>query len=120
MPIQSKQQPPYYEGTTPIKNYKVLISQSSTNAPTVIELNNTLGNIIWSYDDVGRYTGTLTGQLKAEKTFFILTLNDPSFTIAVGSNEDDNSIYLQSKDAATQTYTNGLLYNTSLQITTYP
>lgn len=52
--------------------YKVcsgLISQTATNAPTVIVLENTIGNIIWTRAVSGDYFGTLAGAFPSEKTF---------------------------------------------------
>lgn len=60
MPIQSKQQPPYYKIGTNIKQYVAYINQTGTGAPTANVLINTIGNIIWTRDSPGNYTGTLT------------------------------------------------------------
>ena len=43
------------------KKYVALITQTGTNSPTVIELENTIGPIVWSRTGAGRYEGTLTG-----------------------------------------------------------
>jgi hypothetical protein len=49
--------------------YRGLISQSGTDAPTVIVLENTLGDIVWSYNSTGSYSGTLVGAFTTNKTF---------------------------------------------------
>jgi len=49
--------------------YIALITQTSTNAPTVIELENTIGPIVWTRSAVGVYNGTLTGAFTADKTY---------------------------------------------------
>lgn len=40
--------------------YKALITQTSTSAPTASVLNNTLGSGSWSYQDIGVYYFTLS------------------------------------------------------------
>jgi hypothetical protein len=46
----------------PYKIYKALISQTGTNAPTAIVLENTFGQVpTYSYYGVGNYTLTFTG-----------------------------------------------------------
>jgi len=51
------------------QRYIALITQTSTSAPTVIELENTIGPIIWSRKATGEYTGTLSGAFTANKTY---------------------------------------------------
>ena len=55
--------------TTQKKIYKALITQSGTDAPTVTILENTIGNIVWSYDSTGTYFGTLINAFTENKTF---------------------------------------------------
>jgi len=43
------------------KIYSALFTQLGSNAPTVTILENTIGNIVWSYNDVGLYDGLLIG-----------------------------------------------------------
>lgn len=51
------------------KKYVALLTQSSTNAPTVVILENTLdGTIVWTRDSAGSYYGTLTGAFTVNKT----------------------------------------------------
>lgn len=58
----------------PYKVYTALISQSGTNAPTVIVLENTFdGAISWSRNAPGSYFGHLMGAFIENKTFFITT-----------------------------------------------
>jgi hypothetical protein len=53
----------------PYKVYTALLSQSGTNAPFVIVLENTLeGTLVWSVSSVGIYLGTLTGAFTLNKT----------------------------------------------------
>jgi len=53
--------------------YIALITQTSTSAPTVIELENTIGPIIWTRSTRGVYNGTLTGAFTADKTYSLLS-----------------------------------------------
>lgn len=81
--------------------YKAIINQSGTDAPTVVNvLENTIGNIVWSRDDVGQYLGTLAGVFTQNKTHIIppckklLASAAPSTDeIAAGRNDTD-SIYI--------------------------
>jgi len=55
------------------KKYIALISQTSTSAPTVIELENTIGPIIWTRNSTGIYYGTLAGVFTLDKTYVMLS-----------------------------------------------
>ena len=55
------------------ERYIALITQTSTNAPTVIELENTIGPIIWSRKNTGEYSGTLSGAFTASKTYAMIS-----------------------------------------------
>jgi len=49
--------------------YTALLSQSGTAAPTAIVLENTLsGPIVWNWNSIGVYVGTLAGAFVNEKT----------------------------------------------------
>ena len=54
------------------KKYIALITQSSTSAPTVIVLENTIGPIIWTRISTGVYEGTLTGAFTLDKVYTTL------------------------------------------------
>ncbi len=52
--------------------YTALLTQTGTDAPTAVVLENTLGGtVVWSYDSVGTYIATLAGVFTANKTFMI-------------------------------------------------
>jgi len=53
--------------------YIALISQSGTAAPAVIELENTIGPIVWTRTAVGTYLGTLTGAFTNNKTTVMIS-----------------------------------------------
>lgn len=52
--------------------YHVLLTQTSTNAPTVTDFNNNFGTITWSYIGVGVYKGTSVGSFPSDKTSVIM------------------------------------------------
>jgi len=53
--------------------YIALISQTSTSAPTVIELENTIGPIVWTRISTGVYEGTFAGAFTLDKTYTTLS-----------------------------------------------
>ena len=55
------------------KKYIALISQTSTSAPTVIELENTIGPIVWARISTGVYEGTFAGAFTLDKTYTTLS-----------------------------------------------
>lgn len=57
----------------PYKVYSALISQTGTDAPTVIVLENSIGSIVWTRTSLGLYTGTLTGAFTVDKTMCFIT-----------------------------------------------
>jgi hypothetical protein len=71
------------------ERYIALISQSSTADPVVIELENTIGPIVWTRKATGEYSGTLTGAFTANKTYATIsqTLADSIVMISTTANE---------------------------------
>lgn len=49
----------------PCKVYTALINQSSTDPPTAIVLENTIGQVRWSYNGVGKY------QINSDRLFTV-------------------------------------------------
>ena len=76
------------------KKYIALISQSSTAAPTVIELENTIGPILWTRASVGDYEGSLTGAFTANKTYVMLS-NVKTDGIALAYRKTDDIIKIE-------------------------
>jgi len=54
-------------GRPSCKRYIALLTQSGTDAPVATVLENTLGDIAWTYSTVGVYVGTLAGAFPADK-----------------------------------------------------
>lgn len=98
------------------KKYVALISQSGASAPTVVELENTLGGTItWGYSSPGTYTGTLTGAFTNNKTTSIISgLETYQFDVKRTS---DNAILIQA--FASGVGADNLLTNNTLIITVY-
>ncbi len=106
------------------KIYRVLISQSSTNPPTVIVLENTLGNIVWTYSDVGTYIGTLTNAFTLNKTFFYIApvpnSIDPIAQAVVSRSSGSVVSVITYDDITVPSPFDGKLLNTPLEILVYP
>ena len=93
------------KGTRPYKVYTALLSQSGTNAPTAVVLENTLGGtVVWTRNSTGLYTGTLAGVFTVDKT---LTLMNTGYT--VNGFEGINRVNVNSVQI--QTYLNGPTYS---------
>ena len=73
--------------------YIALISQSSTSAPTVIELENTIGPIVWTRNSTGIYYGTLTGAFTLDKTYVMLS-NVELDSIVMAERSNNNIIQI--------------------------
>jgi hypothetical protein len=87
------------------KKYIALISQSSTAAPTVIELENTIGPIVWTRASTGVYEGTLTGAFTANKTYTTLS-QVATNSIAVAYRKTDDIIKIETTNLQSPTAAN--------------
>jgi hypothetical protein len=105
------------------KKYVALLSQSGTNAPTAIILENTIGDIIFNYIAVGVYEAVLVGQFLSNKTWVI----GGSADISAGTGDfatldikrfDDDTITLTTFDNFSPS--NNMLFDTSIEIRIYP
>lgn len=54
----------------PYKIYKAILSQSGTDAPVPVILENTIGEIVWTRNGTGRYRATLSNAFPFDKTVF--------------------------------------------------
>ena len=102
------------------KKYIALITQSSTSAPTVVELENTIGPIIWTRSAVGIYFGTLTGAFTASKTYVMLSQVERN-AIVLASRRDDDTIQISTTNLQnpTASYHDSHLNNNTLEIRVY-
>jgi hypothetical protein len=100
--------------------YIALISQSSTSAPTVIELENTIGPIVWTRNSTGIYYGTLTGAFTLDKTYVMLSnveLN--SIVMAKRGNNDFIQIDTTNIHSPTAAHHDDHLKKNTLEIRVY-
>lgn len=95
--------------------YTALISQTGTSNPTVIVLENTIGDIVWTFDSNGEYLGTLTGVFVSNKTYFSALPSQITQLKFVRVNNDIVNL----GTALAGVKTNGLLNNTSIEIRIY-
>ena len=58
-------------GGRPYKSYTALLTQEGEDAPVATILENTLGDIVWTYDAPGSYFATLTGGFIIDKTWMV-------------------------------------------------
>lgn len=121
--------PPFHEGSAtvsdvqnyikPYKVYVALLSQSGTDDPTAIVLENTIGEIAWTRDSVGTYFGTLNDAFVENKTWLSITNAQIGeqyyYEIERGS---ENFVYIQTRNS-TYTLSDYLLGNTSIEIRVY-
>jgi len=95
----------------------------NNGAPTVMILENTIGDITWSYTQTGYYSGNLNGAFTTDKTFCqgrTSTAEDGTLFIVVTvnpSNEDSVSVF--SANPLTETAFNDLLSGTPIEIRVY-
>lgn len=79
-----------------VKVYRALLTQTGTDAPVATVLENSLGGaIVWSYDSVGTYFGTLVGAFPGGKVFSIISQRLSCWS-ECGRNGDD-SMYIQTQ-----------------------
>jgi hypothetical protein len=100
--------------------YIALISQSSTSAPTVIELENTIGPIVWTRSATGVYFGTLAGAFTLDKTYVTLS-NVVANSIVLAQRKDVNSIQLDTTNlhSPTAAHHDSHLSKNTLEIRVY-
>ena len=96
------------------------ISQTSTNAPTAVEIKNSIGTFTYSYTNTGLYAITCTGAFLAAKTFIRF-----SGVSRLGGKVDifrnyDNVIVIATYDFSTGAAKNAVLASDWLEIITLP
>jgi hypothetical protein len=102
----------------PYKVYTALLSQEETDAPVATVLENTLGEIIWTRDTDGEYSGTLNGAFLENKTFIIASINTGQGNTIIYSRDSNNLVYVSTSDAA-DTLIDNLLDQTPIEIRVY-
>ena len=99
--------------------YIALITQTSTSDPTVIELENTIGPIIWTRAATGSYQGYLAGAFTADKTYVMLS-NVVADSIVMADSQL-NAIQIRTTNLASPaaSYQDSYLNNNTLEIRVY-
>lgn len=104
--------------TTTTLIYRGLLTQTSTGAPTVAVLENTLSAaIVWARTSTGLYTGTLVAAFTTAKTFMLLGPIGANVPTLVRTSAD--VVTLTTKDL-TGTVQDVLLSSTAIQILVFP
>lgn len=111
--------------TRPYKSYVALISQTGTNDPTLVVLENTLGQTVTvTRNAAGRYVLNVSGSiLLATKTAWNIT-NDNNNNWFFWMNKENGlgnttTIYIDTGSPSPLTYTDGLLQSTPFEIRVY-
>jgi len=89
----------WVETNAKYKIYTALLTQTGTSAPTATILENTIGvSVVWSYNSVGTYIGTLSGAFTDNKTICFITqpTNGNNSTFGLVRNSSDNEVVLDS------------------------
>ena len=99
--------------------YVALISQVTTNAPTVIELENSIGPIVWTRSAVGVYHGTLVGAFTTSKT--TTTLSNVTADNIVRIINDNDTIFIRTSNlhSPTAVLQDTNLVNNTIEIRVY-
>ena len=103
----------------PYKVYTALLTQSGTEAPTAVVLQNTLGELTFEYDNVGQYKIISNGLFTVGKTTISIGLvsNDVGFVSTSGGDNDENNLYINTADISGSALNN--ILNTSIEIRVY-
>lgn len=116
------QGPPGPSGTLPYKVYTALLNQNEETAPTAIELENTIGDITFSYTDIGDYVINSSNEFVTLKTWFLITNSGAGgFGAEVITLYYINSSTLRINTGDTSgNGLNSILLNTPIEIRVYP
>lgn len=113
------QGPPGESASANYKIYRALITQTSTNAPTVIVLENTIGSIVWSRNSPGTYSATLVGAFQANKTFYPTFGTSNSFNRVYTNRLNDDVMSIISISEDFTAYLDNELFNYPIEIIVY-
>jgi hypothetical protein len=101
------------------ERYIALITQTSNNAPTVIELENTIGPIIWSRKGTGEYNGTLSGAFTANKTYAMISNALADSIVMITTTANDINIITTNLHSPTAAKHDGHLSKNTIEIRVY-
>ena len=109
--------------STTYKVYTALLTQTGTNDPTEIILDNTIGSIIWTRITDGNYLGTLTGAFINNKTALFIQDNVTLSSIAIApadvwiERSSDDTVNIYTMDSSN--LIDDVLNNTTIEIRVY-
>jgi hypothetical protein len=98
------------------KVYTALLTQTGTNPPVATVLENTLGDVVWSYVSPGKYRANLSGAFTEGKTFLSENYENTFYILKI---ININFIAYSTYVTATDTLENGLLLDTPIEIRVY-
>ena len=101
------------------ERYIALITQTSTSAPTVIELENTIGPIVWTRKATGEYSGTLTGAFTANKTYATISQALANSIVMISTTANDINIITTNLHSPTAAKHDSHLSNNTIEIRVY-
>ena len=104
------------------KVYTALLTQSGTDAPVATVLENTLGDIVWSYASIGTYNAALEGAFILNKTSVKIGSFDAlssSYGYFSFTSESQPDIYILQSYDLTDLLADNILANTLIEIRVY-
>lgn len=102
------------------KAYIALLSQSGTNAPTAVVLQNDLSALIaWTYSSAGTYAGTLADAFTDVDKVYCTMGNGAASRIMSLKRADANQVLLKTVQSTTAVATDTSLSNTVVEIRVY-
>ena len=111
----------YVDSKKPYKVYVALITQTASNSPVAIELENTFGfSPTFSYSTQGQYRLEMTGQFTSQKTVVFVGTPIVNFSHFMSSRTTDDLVRLTTIDVNAGGATNSLLDETSIEVRVYP
>lgn len=103
------------------KIYRAILTQNSSDDPTAVVLENTLGeSVVWKRSTTGGYTAEISSGFNVAKTFYktngFATVNVQLFSFI---NTFNNKIVLNIRDILTNLPVDSVLNNTPIEIIVY-
>lgn len=102
--------------------YTALLTQEPGDILSVVVLENTIGDIVWTHPSAGTYTATLAGAFPLNKTAMFITptiWNSTNNTYITSSGNGDN-IVIETYNAANIALSDDILGYTTVEIRVYP
>ena len=102
------------------KKYIALMTQTGTAAPTVVVLENTIGDIVWTRASTGLYRGTLIGAFTLDKTYAMMSVTLTDGIVNVFRFSDDTvRVATTNLHSPTAAYHDNHLSNNTIEIRVY-